>query len=261
MRRYWRLIGIFAGSSIAAQLEYRANFVVNVIGSLLTAVGSLFGLSILLGSSPSLGGWNQLEAIVVVGVFTLVEGFMGVFLYPNLNKIAESVRTGIMDFTLLKPLDAQFLVSTRNIGVLRVADLLIGLGMIVYATTNLGGSSLAGVATAALLIVAGFASVYAIWLMLCTTAFWWIGVENITELFWGFFRAGQFPVTAFPGWGRILFTFVIPVAFITTVPAEALIGRVQTGAALGALGVSLLLVLVSRGFWRFALRSYSSASS
>ncbi len=261
MKRYWRLIGIFAGSSIAAQLEYRANFVVNVVGSLLTALGSLFGLSILLGTGDSLGGWNQLEAIVIVGVFTLVEGFMGVFLYPNLNKIAESVRTGSMDFTLLKPLDAQFLVSSRNIGILRVTDLMIGLGMIVYATANLGSSSVSGALVAALLIVAGFASVYAIWLMLCTTAFWWVGVENITELFWGFFRAGQFPVTAFPGWGRILFTFVIPVAFITTVPAEALIGRIESSAVFGALAVSLLLVVVSRLFWRFALRGYTSASS
>ena len=261
MKRYWTLIGIFAGSSIAAQLEYRANFVVNLIGSLMTAVGSLFGLSILLGTGSSLGGWNQSEAIVVVGVFTLVEGFMGVFLYPNLNKIAEGVRTGSMDFTLLKPLDSQFLVSARNIGILRVTDLLIGLGMIVYATAQLGGVRPEGIAVAALLIFAGFASVYSIWLMLCTTAFWWVGVENITELFWGFFRAGQFPITAFPGWGRILFTFVIPVAFITTVPAEALIGRVQPTAALGALGVAVLLVAVSRGFWRFALRNYTSASS
>jgi ABC-2 type transport system permease protein len=261
VKRYWTLIGIFAGSSIAAQLEYRANFVVNLIGSLMTAVGSLFGLSILLGTGSSLGGWNSPEAIVVVGVFTLVEGFMGVFLYPNLNKIAEAVRTGSMDFTLLKPLDSQFLVSARNVGILRVADLLIGLGMIVYATSQLGGVRLEGIAVASILITASFASVYSIWLMLCTTAFWWVGVENITELFWGFFRAGQFPITAFPGWGRILFTFVIPVAFITTVPAEALVGRVQTAAALGALGVALLLVAVSRGFWRFALRNYTSASS
>ena len=261
MKRYFKLISIFAGSSIAVQLEYRANFVVNILGSLLTALGSLFGLSILLAGGSSLGGWNQLEAVVVVGVFTLVEGYMGMFLYPNLNKIAESVRLGSMDFTLLKPLDAQFLVSSRNINILRVADILIGIGLIMYASMQLSNVTVSGVLVAVLLILAGWASVYAIWLMLCTTAFWWVGVENITELFWGFFRAGQFPVTAFPGWGRIFFTFVIPVAFITTVPAEALIGKVQLEAVLGSLGVAVLLLIISRLFWKFALRSYTSASS
>ncbi len=261
MKRYFRLISIFAGSSIAAQLEYRANFIVNLVGSLFTAVGSLFGLSVLLSNGSSLGGWNQLEAIVVVGVFTLIEGYMGMFLYPNLNKIAEGVRTGSMDFTLLKPLDSQFLVSSLNVNILRVADLFIGTGLIVYASLKLSSVQAPGILIAVLLILAGFASVYSIWLMLCTTAFWWVGVENITELFWGFFRAGQFPVTAFPGWGRILFTFVIPVAFITTVPAEALIGRGKLETAIGALGVALLLLVVSRLFWKFALRNYTSASS
>jgi ABC-2 type transport system permease protein len=261
MSRYWQLIKIFYGASIAVQLEYRVNFVVNLIGSLLTAVGSLFGLSILIAGGSSLGGWNQTEAIVIVGVFTLMEGFMGVFLYPNLNKIGEGVRTGSMDFTLLKPLDAQFLISSRDVNILRVADLLIGVGLIVYASLQLASVQAPGILIAVLLILAGFASIYSIWFMLCTTAFWWVGVENITELFWGFFRAGQFPVTAFPGWGRILFTFVIPVAFITTVPAEALIGRGKLETALGALGVALLLLIVSRLFWKFALRNYTSASS
>jgi ABC-2 type transport system permease protein len=261
MKRYFRLIGIFAGSSIAAQLEYRANFIVNLVGSLFTAVGSLFGLSVLLAGGSSLGGWNQLEAIVVVGVFTLIEGYMGMFLYSNLNKISEGVRTGSMDFTLLKPLDSQFLVSSRNVNILRIADLFIGTGLIIYASTRLASVQAPGILIAVLLILAGFASVYSIWFMLCTTAFWWVGVENITELFWGFFRAGQFPVTAFPGWGRILFTFVIPVAFITTVPAEALIGRGKLETAIGALGVALLLLVVSRLFWKFALRNYTSASS
>ena len=261
MNRYFKLISIFAGSSIAAQLEYRANFVVNFLGSIFTALGSLFGLSILLSGGSSLGGWNQLEAIIVVGIFTLIEGYMGMFLYPNLNRIAEGVRTGSMDFTLLKPLDSQFLVSSRNINILRFPDFLIGTGLIIYASLRLSSVQTPGVLVAVLLILAGCASVYSIWFMLCTTAFWWVGVENITELFWGFFRAGQFPVTAFPGWGRIFFTFIIPVAFITTVPAEALIGRVKLEAALGSLGVAVLLLIVSRFFWRFALRNYTSASS
>jgi ABC-2 type transport system permease protein len=261
LQRYLRLTRVFAGASISAQLEYRANFLVSLLGALLTSGGSLFGLLILSGDGQPIGGWSYREACVVVGLFTLMQGFIGGVLYPNLNKIAEAIRLGTMDFTLLKPIDAQFLVSARNVNVFRLIDMLIGLGVIAWAGAGIAGITPLSVALGAALVGAALAIVYAVWFMLTTTAFWFVKVENITELFNGLFRAGQFPVTAFPSWVRLLFTFVVPVAFITTVPAEAIVGRMQPAGALAATVVALVLLLVSRWVWRFAIRSYTSASS
>ena len=261
LRRYLRLALIFAAASISAQLEYRVNFVVNLIGSLITAGGALFGLLILYADGQPLGGWSYREAMVVVGLYTLVQGFIGAFLTPNLNSIGEAVRTGTLDFTLLKPIDAQFFVSARNINIFRLTDLFIGLGLVIWAVNALPDIAPGGVAVGALLVGAALAIVYAIWFMLTTTAFWFVKVANLTDLFSSLFRAGQMPAAAFPGWVRLIFTFLIPVAFITTVPAEAIVGRVRSASSLTALGVMLLLLAVSRWFWRFAVRSYTSASS
>lgn len=261
IRRYLRLIRIFAGASISAQLEYRTNFVVNLIGSLLTAGGAMFGLFVLYGDGQPLGGWSYREALVVVGLYTLIQGFIGAFLSPNLNSIGEGVRTGTMDFTLLKPIDAQFLVSTRNVNIFRITDILVGIGLIVWAAARLPDAAPGGILAGSLLVFASLVMVYAVWLMLTTTAFWFVKVANLTDLFSSLFRAGQMPISAFPGWVRMIFTFIIPIAFITTVPAEAIIGRATPGGALGALLVALLLVGASRWFWRFALRDYTSASS
>lgn len=259
--RYLRLAAIFAGASVSVQLEYRANFLINLLTSLLTAGGSLLGLLVVSGDGQPIGGWSYREAAVVVGLFTLVQGLIGALLQPNLNKIAEAVRLGTMDFTLLKPIDAQFLVSTRNINLFQAIDMLLGLGIIGWAVAGLPGVTPAGALVAALLVGAGLLIVYAIWFMLSTTAFWFVKVENLTDLFSGLFRAGQFPVSAYPGWVRLLFTFVVPVAFVTTVPAEALTGRCQPLSALGALLAAALLLLAARLLWRRALASYTSASS
>lgn len=261
IRRYLRLIRIFAGASISAQLEYRTNFVVNLIGSLLTAGGALFGLFVLYGDGQPLGGWSYREALVVVGLYTLIQGFIGAFLSPNLNSIGEGVRTGTMDFTLLKPIDAQFLVSTRNVNIFRITDILVGIGLIVWAAARLPDAAVGGMVAGGILVLASLVMVYAVWLMLTTTAFWFVKVANLTDLFSSLFRAGQMPISAFPGWVRMIFTFIIPIAFITTVPAEAIVGRATPGGALAALLVALLLVGASRWFWRFALRDYTSASS
>ncbi len=259
--RYAKLAGIFAAASISAQLEYRVNFVMSLIGSILTAGGALFGLLILTGEGEPVGGWSYREAIVVVGLFTLVQGYIGAFLYPNLNKIAEAIRTGTMDFNLMKPIDAQFLVSARNINVFRLVDVLVGLALIIWALIRLPNVTASGLVLGTLLVVSSLTIVYAIWFMLTTTAFWFVKVENITELFGSLFRAGQFPVTVFPGWIRFLFTFIVPVAFITTVPAEVLIGRADLVTVGSAFAVALVLLVASRLLWRWAVGSYTSASS
>ena len=260
--RYSRLIAIFMGASLSAQLEYRANFVVNLIETLLRMVGSYLGLTILVGNSQNLGGWSLPEAAVVLGIFTLFDGLMSMALAPNLNRIAEGVRTGTMDFTLLKPIDAQFLVSFRNLNLLRLPDIFLGLGIMIWAIWQLEPRpDLLGLTLGLLLLLSAYFMVYSIWFMLATTAFWFVRVENITELFWGFYRAGQFPVTVFPGWMRLFFTFVIPIAFITTVPAQAFTGKLETTSVWISLALAAILFIASRWFWRFALRSYTSASS
>jgi ABC-2 type transport system permease protein len=261
LRRYMRLAAIFGGASVSAQLEYRANFVVSLIGAVLTAGGSLFGLLVLTGGSQSVGGWSYQEAMVVVGLFTIVQGFIGGLLYPNLNRIGEAIRTGTMDFTLLKPIDTQFLVSSRNVNIFPLLNIGIGALVITLAVPTIPGVTLAGVGAGAVLLVAALMIVYAIWFMLTTTAFWFVKVENVTELFNGVFRAGQFPVAVFPGWIRFLFTFIVPIAFITTVPAEAIVGRITPPSALATILVALALLLIGRLVWRWAVASYTSASS
>lgn len=252
---------IFAAASVSAQLEYRVNFVISLLGSLLLAGASMLGLAVLYGDGQPLGGWSYRETVIVVGVFTFVQGYIGAFLYPNLNRIGEEVRQGTMDFTLLKPVDAQFLLSTRNVNVFRLTDVLLGAGLVIWAASDLPSFSPLGSVLGVALLGTACMIVYSVWFMLSTTAFWFVRVGNVTELFYGLFRAGQFPISALPGWVRFMFTFLVPVAFVTTVPAEAITGRIRPTTVLAAVLVALTLAWLSRRFWRFAIGAYTSASS
>lgn len=262
MTRYLRLIRIFTGATISAQLEYRANFLGAVLASLGEVGVALLGLSVLFfqPGTQTVGGWSFREALLVTGFFMLTEGFISVVVQPNMSRIAEAIRTGNMDFTLLKPIDAQFNVSTRNLNVLRIPDLLIGLGIIVYAAAGLQWS-VGGALSAALLYLSSLVIVYCIWLGLSTTAFWFVKTQNASELFNGVFGAARFPVTAFPVPVRLLLTFIVPVAFITTVPAQALTGQLTPALALASPLVAALLFVITRLFWLKAVGSYTSASS
>ncbi|MBB5233325.1 ABC-2 family transporter protein [Deinococcus budaensis] len=262
MTRYLRLIRIFTGATLSAQLEYRANFLGAVLASVGEAGVALLGIAVLFGQPEldTVGGWTFHEALLVTGLFMLTEGVISVFIQPNMSKIAEAVRTGSMDFTLLKPIDAQFGVSTRHLNVLRVTDLLIGAGLIGYAASHLTVTP-GGLAGAALLYLSAVVIVYCIWLALSTTAFWFVKTQNASELFNGVFGAARFPVTAFPVPVRALLTFVVPVAFITTVPAQAMTGTLTPALALASPLVAAALFVLTRLFWLRAVASYTSASS
>lgn len=255
-----RLVGLFAGASLAAQMEYRANFLAGLLESLGQVGIGLLTLSIFFGNASTLGGWTAREAALVLGLFMLTNSFIAVVLAPNLNRISEAVRLGTMDFTLLKPIDAQFQVSTRNLNAFRLGDGVIGLGIIGWGLAGVSVTA-GGLALGALLYLSALVTVYSIWFMLSTTAFWWVNVQNITELFNGVFAAARYPAAAFPGFLRVFLTFVIPVAFVTTVPAQAILGEVSPGVAVASPLLAGALFVLARLFWRRALRGYTSASS
>lgn len=263
MRRKWRLLKVFLAATLSAGLEYRLNF----LGALLVSLGdsavALLGLALFYSrpEATSLGGWSYPQALLVVGFFMLTQGFISVVLQPNLSKVAESIRTGTMDFTLIKPIDAQWSVSTRNLNVLRLGDVLVGLMLLGYAVVRLGGVSPGGVLLAALLYVCALVTVYSLWFMLTTTAFWFVKTDNVTELFNGVFGAARFPVNSFPAPVRIALTYVLPVAFITTIPAQAMTGTLGPGLLVLAPVIAAVTFLLGRVFWLYALRNYTSASS
>ena len=260
--RFLRLLRIYLSASLSVQLAYRANFLAAILSSLANLSTGLLGV-LLFYSRPEitqLGGWNLQGALMVVGFFTLTEGVISVWLRPNLAQLSEGIRTGTLDFLLLKPVDAQFQLSSRNLNLLRLPDILLGLGLIVWAGAALGTVTLAGALLAFVLYLSALAMVYAIWFILNTSAFWLVNVQNITELFQGVFSAGRYPLPALPVWIRPLLTFVIPVAFITTIPAQALRGELGNAALFSPL-VALILLALCRMIWLRALGSYTSASS
>ncbi len=262
MGRYLTTLRVFWTASLTAELEYKANFVIELIATVANLAGSLFVLSLFYGRSHSLGGWSWEAALVVLGVYTLLEGVTSTLLQPNLSTIVAHVRTGSLDFVLLKPIDSQFWLSARTFSPWGLPGIVLGAGLIVFAAIKAGASpDPATLALAALMLLASLLILYSLWFVLAASSIWFVKIWNATEVLRSVLVAGRFPVSAFPGGLRAFFTFVVPVAFLTTVPAEAILGRATGTWLLASVGVAIVALLVSRWFWGFALRFYTSASS
>ncbi|MBD2256000.1 ABC transporter permease [Pseudanabaena sp. FACHB-2040] len=260
MDRYFRVLKLFWGTSVQAELEYRLNFLVAALSSLGSLAGSIFSLFLFYRTGYQFQGWSWYEALMVLGVFTWLQGVSATFLVPNLNKIVIQVQEGTLDFVLLKPISSQFWLSTRTVSPWGLPDLAFGLLIMLYSGTELGlspTSYLLGIPP----LIFGAVVLYSLWFILGATSIWFVKIYNVTEVLRGLLEAGRYPIVAYPAIYRIFFTFIIPVAFLTTVPAQTMLDRSSGPWLLGAALLAGALFQFSRWFWSFALRFYTSASS
>ncbi len=260
MRRYIQILQLFWESAIAAELEYRLNFLFATLSSIGNLVGSIFGLFLFYRTGYQFEGWSWEEALVVLGVFTLLQGFSEMLLVPNLGRIVNHVQEGTLDFIILKPISSQFWLSTRMVSPWGLPDLMFGGIIIAYAGSQLE-LEIQNYLIGLIPLFFGLISLYSLWFILGATSIWFVKIYNVTEVLSGLLDAGRFPMAAYPAGYRFFFTFIIPVGFLTTIPAEAMLNRTATPWILSAGILAVMLLLISSGFWRFALRFYTSASS
>ena len=81
------------------------------------------------------------STLALLGVYLTVSALRGLFIGPSLDALAGmdgEIWSGKFDFTLLRPVNTQFLVSLRKWRLFALFDLLLGLGVLVVAVAQLG---------------------------------------------------------------------------------------------------------------------------
>jgi ABC-2 type transport system permease protein len=259
---YPRLLAVFFRVSVMGELAYRVNFFVQLFQSVLELATAIAGLAVIFSHTGTLGGWQYDEVLALVGIYILVGGIIGFVIQPGMEQLIASVRNGTLDFTLTKPEDAQLLVSIQEVEIWKLIDIMLGFAVVVTALIRLGEKMGAQqVMEFTVMLFAGTVIIYGFWLLLSTLSFWFVRVENILMIFQSMYEAGRWPVSLYPGWLRFALTFIVPVAFATTVPAEALTGRLN-GLTMGIAIVSaIVLSVISRLFWQMGLRHYTGTSA
>lgn len=262
LRDYGRAYAAFWHTSLLAELEYRAHFLTMSLTSLAWSAASLALLGVIVRNVRAVGEWTESGMWLLTGTFMLSRALADLFLSRNMEELSRIVNEGELDFVLARPLDSQFVVSTRYISVKHLPAVLLGLAVVVGAADR--AKVLVTPPTAALyaaLVLAGLAIVYSLWFMSVTLIVFSQRIHNIAALMHALFDVARVPTDVY---GRILgalLTLVLPFAFMATVPARALLGRLDWPLATYGLVAAGLFLVASHHFWRFALRRYESASS
>jgi ABC-2 type transport system permease protein len=264
MRRYFEIYSIMLRNSLIRELSFKANFILWLLVEVLWFVGQIVFFSIIFGNVDRIGDWTKWEVVLLIGTHQIIAQLFQAFFFVNVANIPELVRTGRLDSLLVLPVDSQFAVSTKQFGLDSVINALLGGCVVCFALSKLG--IVPTPMSILLYLVAlgfGIAVHYSIMLSLAAVSFWIVRAQGLVYGYFNFLNIARYPDAIFPRLFQIIFGWIIPVVIVSNIPARLLIKSLGQPAWLmfHLIVASTVVFCLARGFWRFALARYSSASS
>jgi ABC-2 type transport system permease protein len=281
LAHYWSVVTVFARNSLIRDMTFRANFVMECISSVAWTLMNVGFYLLIFSHANSIGestGWGKYEFFVFMATMWIVNSLVETFFMPNAEEFSELIRTGGLDFALLKPIDTQFLISFRRMDwsslsnlVMAIILLAISLWELTHREVNPLQLHFSILFLYPLYVLCGVVILYSLTIALSATSIW-LGRNQTLYDFWFYItNFSRYPMEIYQrGWGMSLwgvFTFVIPVLVVVNVPARLLAQPLHPRAwwEWPLAGFTILATIVSlfasRWVFQKALMSYRSASS
>lgn len=264
MRRYFQIWGIMLRNSLIREMSFKANFILWLIVEILWFCGQIAFFGIIFGQVDRIGDWSKWEVVLLLGTHQMIAQLFQAFFFVNVSNIPELVRTGKLDSLLVLPIDSQFAVSTKQFGLDSVVNAVLGGVVVVVALSKL---QIVPRAEMVLLyfVAVGFGTTihYSIMLSLAAVSFWIVRAQGLVYGYFNFLHIARYPDVIFPRLFRFIFGWIVPVIIVANIPARLLIKPLGHPEMLmfHLVFAGSIAFALSRMFWRFALRHYSSASS
>jgi ABC-type uncharacterized transport system, permease component len=227
-------------------------------------VGQIVFFSIIFGNVDRIGDWTKWEVVLLIGTHQIISQFFQAFFFVNVANIPELVRTGKLDSLLVLPVDSQFAVSTKQFGLDSIVNAIVGGVVVCVSLSKLGYvPSPMSILLYLIAICFGVAVHYSIMLSLAAVSFWIVRAQGLVYGYFNFMNIARYPDSIFPWLFKFIFSWIIPVVVVSNVPARLLAKSLEDPwpLMLKLVVASSVIFALSRMFWRFALRRYSSASS
>jgi ABC-2 type transport system permease protein len=265
---YPRVLRTFLVNSLVREMQFRGNFVIELLTHAFWFTMQVVLFRVIFGNVSTVNGWSRGEYFGFMATAMILNALMEAFFVPNLANLSEMVRTGGLDFALLKPIDTQFLVSFEKLDLGAFVQLLLPSGLLAYSLAQTGHlPTLGEAALYPVLLLLSVAIYYSLMLIFASTSVWLGRNQGLYEFWFYITIFARYPRDIYRGsWAgdvlRFGFSFVLPILLVVTVPAEVIVGRVFQPGFLAVLVLAAgLFLVVSRWVFHRALRAYGSASS
>jgi ABC-2 type transport system permease protein len=262
VQRYARLYWNFIRFSCAQASAFRAEFWMRIFMDIFYYGAAIGFYKILFYQTGELVGWNEQEALLFVGLYLLLDAIQMVCIATNSWWFPALIHRGDLDYYLVRPVSTLFFVSLRDVGVASVINVLLALGIVAWAISNLPQPvSIGQLVVSMILLVNGTFLFYCLRWLSIVPVFWSQAGRGLDNVFWQMNDLMQRPDAIYHGVFRIVLVTVIPFALMASFPARIAIEGISWGIILHALCASVWMFGILLWIWKRGLKIYSSASS
>lgn len=262
MKIYWNIFKRILKLNFALLLAYRTSFVWSTLTTVAWGFFQIVWVLLLTHNVKSVFGWTRNEMILIAASYNIIIAIFHFLFSRNFDRFSYMVDRGDLDILLVKPVESQFLVSFWIISYPNVVRILVSLLALVYLLIKMHIIvSLSNIIGFLALTVFSIILLYAIWFLVSTLIIWFPRLSNLVDILYNLNGISRLPPDIIYGLRSFMLLFLIPFALTIAIPTKALINKVLGGDILQLVLISVILFWLSRRFWRFALRYYTSASS
>lgn len=262
MKRYLHVYIRLWKMSLQSLLIYRANFVNSLMASLSWGVFSVISILLLTSKTNTIYGWTKTEILLLTCAYQILIGVFHTLFSRNFERMAQIINLAELDSLLTKPLDSQFMLSMWQVNYTSMIRIVLGIIFVGYFTQTAAIHLNAGILFLfGLLLVIGIILLYSVWYIVATLIIWFPRMSNVIELMYTVSGISRYPGEMYRNALGLAFFFLLPITLIVTTPIRFLVAKVNVQDIFLLSAFALSFLFISRKFWKFALRFYTSASS
>lgn len=268
-RMYRRVFGTFFRNSLMREIMFRANFFITLLTRGFWFAMQIVMFDLIYRSVNRINDWSREEYFGFMATGMLVNSIVETFFMPNCARFSELIRTGDLDFALLKPIDTQFLVSLEKMELAMTSQMVFSIGLLTYSIYRANHFvTVSEVVIFTLLVVSAVIFFYSLMIGLAAISVFFGRNQGLLDFWFYVTIFARYPSSIYSGSPtaevfRFLFSYVVPILLVITVPARVLLGKSLEPGWLPMLTMMLagISFLVSRSVFGWSLKHYRSASS
>lgn len=261
--KFFRILKASLKQSFIYEMQYRINLIINSITGLGWTFMSFLTINIIGSNVTSISSnWEISEYRLLWGINFIAQGITSAICKRNIERLPEKILKGDLDFIITRPFSSKILASLGYIRLNTILGFIFVLFTVIKSLANIQNNQPLILNLLLLFIILIFSSIiyYSLMISLASLSFWFLGAHNLIYFSHNLLFFANYPIKAFGATLSFIFTFIFPIAFISTFPAEVIL-EFSLIKFLLIIIAAVLTYKISDLIWNLGLRNYSSASS
>lgn len=262
--KYVKIYRILAKYSFINATVYRTSFIIQLFIEFGYSILFVILFNVIFTKVNTIGGWTYHQVLLLTGFHIISsEFYVGLVYIFNIQQLPEKIKNGEIDFVLTKPINSMFHLTLANPYFASFIAVIPGVYLVLYSLYKLNYTpTVTQIIQMIVVFLSGQIIFYSIGVISACISFKFINAVKVLNLGADtVMKFKKYPHTMYTGFIRFIFFIILPVVFVASVPAYALMGKASALLVGAAVIIAILFLYMAIFTWNKSIRSYASASS